>query len=152
VTSSIQPRSNSNSGKVLDAGRRVEMFWPKDLLADPERFTEERFGFGVFPDVSEKDPTQLDLKTAQQASLQTGSKRIKSTLPRIPPSSRLASPSASESPLNSDQVWVNNQNREVLECQIRATMAKPNRANTCPKKTQSKKGIGRANCAEERHG
>ena len=27
--------------------RRVEMFWPKNLLPDPERFLKERFGFGV---------------------------------------------------------------------------------------------------------
>ena len=34
-------------GQVIEAGRRVGMFWPKNLLPDPERFLVERFGFGV---------------------------------------------------------------------------------------------------------
>src|SRR5208337_3892335 len=38
------------------ACRRVGMFWPKNLLPDPERFLKERFGFGVVPDLLEKEP------------------------------------------------------------------------------------------------
>ena len=34
-------------GQVIEAKRRVGMFWPKNLLANPERFLVERFGFGV---------------------------------------------------------------------------------------------------------
>ena len=34
-------------GQVIEARRRVGMFWPKNLLPDPERFLVERFGFGV---------------------------------------------------------------------------------------------------------
>ena len=32
------------------------MFWPKDLLLDPERFLLERFGFGVLAHVRYKWP------------------------------------------------------------------------------------------------
>ena len=34
-------------GQVIEAERRVGMFWPKNLLPDLERFLIERFGFGV---------------------------------------------------------------------------------------------------------
>ena len=34
-------------GQVIEALRRVWMFWPQNLLPDPERFLKERFGFGV---------------------------------------------------------------------------------------------------------
>ena len=34
-------------GQVIEAQRRVGMFWPKNLLPDPERFLKERFGFGI---------------------------------------------------------------------------------------------------------
>ena len=50
---------------------------------------------------------QLDLKTAQQAIASNWIEAYKKYVSPNPPSSRLASPSASESPLNSDQVWVN---------------------------------------------
>jgi hypothetical protein len=32
------------------------MFWPKNLLPDPERFLVERLGFGVVPDLFKKEP------------------------------------------------------------------------------------------------
>ena len=50
---------------------------------------------------------QLDLKTARQAIASNWIQAYKKYVSPNPPSSRLASPSASESPLNSDQVWVN---------------------------------------------
>jgi len=50
---------------------------------------------------------QLDLKTAQQAIASKWIEAYKKYVSPNPPSSRLASPIASESPLNSDQVWVN---------------------------------------------
>ena len=48
---------------------------------------------------------QLDLKTAQRTIASNWSEPYK--LHVSPPSSRLASPTAAESPLSSDQVWVN---------------------------------------------
>ena len=50
---------------------------------------------------------QLDLKTAQQAIASNWIEAYKTFVSPYPPISRLASPSAAESPLNSDQVWVN---------------------------------------------
>jgi hypothetical protein len=50
---------------------------------------------------------QLDLKTAQQAIASNWIEAYKRYVSANPPILRLASPSASESPLNSDQVWVN---------------------------------------------
>jgi hypothetical protein len=32
------------------------IFWAEDLLPDPERFLVERLGFGVVPDLFEKEP------------------------------------------------------------------------------------------------
>ena len=34
-------------GQVIEALRRVWMFWPQNLLPDPQRFLKERFGIGV---------------------------------------------------------------------------------------------------------
>jgi hypothetical protein len=48
-----------SSPRVIEAGRRVGMFWPKNLLADPERFLVERLGFGVVPDPFEKEPEYI---------------------------------------------------------------------------------------------
>ena len=50
---------------------------------------------------------QLDLKTAQQAIASNCIEAYKTSVSPNPLTSRLASPSASEPPLNSDQVWVN---------------------------------------------
>jgi hypothetical protein len=50
---------------------------------------------------------QLDLKTAQQAIASNWIEAYKKYVSPNPPSLRLASPSTSESPLNSDRVWVN---------------------------------------------
>jgi hypothetical protein len=50
---------------------------------------------------------QLDLKTAQQAIAANWIEAYKSYVSPNPPTSRLASPSAVESPQSSDQVWVN---------------------------------------------
>src|SRR5580704_13342892 len=50
---------------------------------------------------------QLDLKTAQQAIASNWIEAYKTYVSPNPPISRLASPSASESPLNPDEVWVN---------------------------------------------
>jgi hypothetical protein len=50
---------------------------------------------------------QLDLKTAQKAIASNWLEAYKKYVSPNPPSSRLASPSATEPPLNSDQVWVN---------------------------------------------
>ena len=50
---------------------------------------------------------QLDLKTAQQAIASNWIEAYKTYVSPNPPISLLASPSAAESPLNSDQVWVN---------------------------------------------
>jgi hypothetical protein len=50
---------------------------------------------------------QLDLKTAQKAIASNWIEAYKKYVSPNPPSSRLASPSATEPPLNSDQVWVN---------------------------------------------
>jgi hypothetical protein len=50
---------------------------------------------------------RLDLKTAQQAIASNWIEAYKTYVSPNPPISRLASPSAAESPLNSDQVWVN---------------------------------------------
>jgi hypothetical protein len=50
---------------------------------------------------------QLDLKTAQQAIAANWIEAYQKYVSPNPPTSRLASPSAVESPLNSDQVWVN---------------------------------------------
>src|SRR4029077_11740072 len=51
---------------------------------------------------------QLYLKTAQQAIASNWIEAYKMYVSPNPPSSpQVASPSASESPLNSDQVWVN---------------------------------------------
>jgi hypothetical protein len=50
---------------------------------------------------------QLDLKTAQQAIASNWIEAYKTYVSPNSPTSRLASPSAVESPLNSDQVWVN---------------------------------------------
>ena len=33
--------------EVVEAQRRVGMFWPKNLLPDPERFLKERLGFSI---------------------------------------------------------------------------------------------------------
>ena len=41
------PISWYSSARLLRLARRVRMFWPKNLLPDPERFLKERFGFGV---------------------------------------------------------------------------------------------------------
>jgi hypothetical protein len=50
---------------------------------------------------------QLDLKTAQQAIAANWIEAYQFYVSPNPPVSRVASPTASESPLNSDQVWVN---------------------------------------------
>ena len=50
---------------------------------------------------------QLDLKTAQQAIASNWIEAYKTYVSPNPPVSELASPSASESPLNPDEVWVN---------------------------------------------
>ena len=50
---------------------------------------------------------QLDLKTAQQAIASNWIEAYKTYVSSNAPVSRLAAPSASESPLNGDQVWVN---------------------------------------------
>jgi hypothetical protein len=50
---------------------------------------------------------QLDLKTAQKAIASNWIEAYKKYVSPNPPSSRLAPPSATEPPLNSDQVWVN---------------------------------------------
>src|ERR1700738_4671576 len=50
---------------------------------------------------------QLDLKAAQQAIASNWIEAYKLYVSPSPPISRLASPSASESPLNPDDVWVN---------------------------------------------
>jgi hypothetical protein len=50
---------------------------------------------------------QFNLKTAQQAIASNWIEAYKKYVSQNPPSSRLASPSVSDSPLNSDQVWVN---------------------------------------------
>jgi hypothetical protein len=50
---------------------------------------------------------QLDLKTAQQAIASNWIEAYKLYVSPNPPISRTASPGASESPLNSGQVWVN---------------------------------------------
>jgi hypothetical protein len=49
----------------------------------------------------------LDLKTAQQAIASNWIEAYKKYVSPDPPSSRLPSPAAAKSPLNSDQVWVN---------------------------------------------
>ena len=41
------PIAQYSAARLLRLLRRVGMFWPEDLLPDPERFLEERFGFGV---------------------------------------------------------------------------------------------------------
>jgi hypothetical protein len=50
---------------------------------------------------------QLDLKTAQEAIAPNWIEAYQKYVSPNPPISRLASPAAAESPLNSDQVWVN---------------------------------------------
>jgi hypothetical protein len=50
---------------------------------------------------------QLDLKTAQEAIASNWIEAYQKYVSPNPPISRLASPAAAESPLNSDQVWVN---------------------------------------------
>src|ERR1700730_18029617 len=50
---------------------------------------------------------RLDLKTAQKAIASNWIEAYKTFVSPYPPISRLASPSAAESPLNSDRVWVN---------------------------------------------
>jgi hypothetical protein len=50
---------------------------------------------------------QLDLKTAQQAIAADWIGAYKPYVSLNPPISRVASPTATETPLNSDQVWVN---------------------------------------------
>jgi hypothetical protein len=50
---------------------------------------------------------QLDLKTAQQAIASSWVEAYKAYVGPNPPISRVASPTAPETPLNSDQVWVN---------------------------------------------
>src|ERR1700736_4440810 len=50
---------------------------------------------------------RLDLKTAQQEIASNWIEAYKTYVSSNSPTSRLASPSAVESPLNSDQVWVN---------------------------------------------
>jgi hypothetical protein len=50
---------------------------------------------------------QLDLKTAQQAIASNWIEAYKKYVSPNPPSLRLASPAATESPLSSDKVWVN---------------------------------------------
>jgi hypothetical protein len=42
--------------KVIETCRRVGMFWPKNLLPDPERFLVERLGFGVVPALWKMSP------------------------------------------------------------------------------------------------
>src|SRR5208337_1019477 len=61
---------------------------------------------------------QLDLKTAQQAIASNWIEAYKKYVSPNPPSSRLASPAAAEVPLNSDQVWSQHREREVLEAGI----------------------------------
>ena len=51
--------------------------------------------------------TARSLKTAQQAIASNWIEAYKMYVSPNPPTSRVASPSASESPLNADEVWVN---------------------------------------------
>jgi hypothetical protein len=50
---------------------------------------------------------ELDLKTAQQAIAANWIEAYKLYVSPNPPVSRVASPTAAETPLNSDDVWVN---------------------------------------------
>jgi hypothetical protein len=42
--------------QVIEACRRVGMVSSQDLLPDPKRFLQQRFGFGVVPDLLKKEP------------------------------------------------------------------------------------------------
>jgi hypothetical protein len=83
---------------------------------------------------------KIDLKTAQQAIASNWMKAYKLNVSPNPPISRVAPSIASESPLNSDDVWSTPKARSIGS-PVRDIMVKPNGANTSPKKRQSKKGI-----------
>ena len=61
---------------------------------------------------------QVDLKTAQQAIASNWIEAYKTYVSPNPPVSELASPSASESPLNPDEVWVNTRSGKCLETRL----------------------------------
>ena len=94
---------------------------------------------------------QLDLKTAQQAIASNWIEAYKMYVSPNPPVSRVASPAASESPLNSDK-FGSTPKAGSIGSRDRAIMAKPNRANTCPKKKQSRKDIGQRTVQENDYG
>jgi len=61
---------------------------------------------------------QLDLKTAQEPIASNWIEAYQKYVSPNPLISRLASPAAAEVPLNSDQVWSQHKEREVLEAGI----------------------------------
>ncbi len=82
---------------------------------------------------------KLDLKTAQQAIASNWIEAYKTYVSPNPPISQVASPVTSESPLNPDDVWVNTKSGKYWKSGSRL-MAKQRGANTCPRKTPTRKG------------
>jgi hypothetical protein len=83
---------------------------------------------------------QLDLKTAQQAIASNWIEAYKFYVSLNPPISRVASPTAAETPLNSDQGWVNTKSGKYWKPGSRY-LVRPKKVSTFPKKRRSNKGI-----------
>jgi hypothetical protein len=100
----------------LGGSNSIENLWPESHRTSPwNAQVKERLESKLHELVCSG---QLDLKTAQQAIASNWIEAYKKYVSPNPPLSRLSAPTAAESPLNPDEVWVKHKEREVLETRI----------------------------------
>ena len=124
-------------------------FWPESHLTSPwNAQVKDRLEGKLHELVCDG---KIDLKTAQQAIASNWIEAFKLYVSPNRPTSRLASPKPSESPLNSDQVWVNTRSGKYWKPASRY-YGKTKRGEYSPKKKQCRKGTDRRTVLENDYG